>query len=267
MIRIIEIGTPEAVEQMKKEAVEQMKKEAVERNKTPRDKLVDDINASATTGDEKLETWQHHAAKMQEIGYTKVKHFTFELFGKKCPKNMTATKQKVIAGAVTECLEKFAEKHYFEGDNLNRTMLRIGGIHLLAKMVGREGFVSFSFAPILEKYGVVVPEWLQVKLTPSPKREERRERSRGERQSRGAVEMLKTFSGARVPVTRVKDDGTVVEITKARKEIPVLSAVEVEANRRANIAARATRARVPKAKPQKEEKKVDKKKQGGGKQH
>lgn len=237
---IIAIGTPDVL----KKVQQQKQREELSF------KLQEDMRADE--GDESLATWEHHAATMQEkIGYIKVWPSAIELFGKLCPKNMTALKQKVVAGAVAECLEKFADVHYFTGENVSRSMLRIGALHLLAKKVGRENFVSFSFAPILASHGITVPEWLELKReVPAPKHEERRQPVHHERPSRGALEMFK-HAPAKANIA-IRPDGTTYVVKAKHKPIVPLSDYDRAAREMQRIAAEKAKAAQAEAREAKE---------------
>lgn len=227
---IIAIGSAQVVREVQRKQ---------ERHDEPSKKLLEDMRATAA--DTTFETWNDHAAEIHKVGYVSVWPVVFDQFGKYCPKNMTALKLKVVAGAVEECKEKFSSKHYFEGKNLDRTMKRIGAIYLLALKMKRENHVRFAFAPILSGHGIDVPDYLKpqiaVAAVAQPKREERGVRRPVERQSRAAVEM---FKHAPEPAKiAVRADGTSYLLKAKHKAIVALTAEEREAREKQRLAEKA----------------------------
>lgn len=247
---IIAIGSPEQLKKVQ---------QAQNRLANPSLKLTEDMKAAA--GDETLTTWQHLAAEMQKIGYVRVWLEAFELLGKHCPKGFTALKQTVVSGAVEECLQRFAEKHYFEGERLERTMKRIGAIFLLARKVDREHFVQFSFGPILDGHGVTVPGYLKLTAKPEAVRREEHRRVSAEREPLrpSAREMFKNAPPK--ASLAIRPDGTVYEVRK-HKPITVLTPEKRAEREKQHAEDRAKRAAAKAAKAQEEAKRSGK---GGGK--
>lgn len=193
-----------------------------QRLENPSLKLTEDMRSAAN--DEAIKTWEYLAAEMQKIGYVKVWPVAFELLGKLGPKGFAALKQTVVAGAVAECVDKFANKHYFEGERLERTMKRIGAIYLLAQRVERAGFVQFSFAPILEKYGVEVPDYLKLDLTMSSKNQGGHHLNGQLRQNQEGV-----FKNKRpMKPMMVNKLGKLIEIPKTKPIVPLTDEQKVE---------------------------------------
>ncbi|MDO8520542.1 MAG: hypothetical protein Q7S52_00310 [bacterium] len=216
---IIAIGTPQALKQAQ---------DTEELYEKPSLRLIK--NMEATPEDAPFEVWNGHAAEAQKIGYVSVWLDVFYGF-RNSPKGFTALRQKVVSGATAECREKFASKHYFEAERLDRTMKRIGAIYMLAQKDKRENHVRFAFAPILAGHGInvakvapyLVPQ-IAVAGPAESKREVHQERGLSERPSRSVVKM---FENAPEPARiAVRADGTSYLLKAKHKPIVALTSEE-----------------------------------------
>lgn len=231
------------------------------RLENPSLKLTEDMKTAAT--DESSETWEHLAAEMQKIGYARVWPIAFELVGKNCPKSFTALKQKVVSGAVAECVAKFADKRCFEGERLDKSMKRIGAIFLLAQRVDRVGFVQTAFAPIFTNHGIPVPDYLKLEWKQPVRKNTSVVHRPGqhERPRKGALEMFKY-----APEEKVLVENRRGEWLPVKKHKPIVPLTDEQKAMRAKLAAERKAAKAAKAAAEAGKKKDDKKQQGKRKQ-